>query len=116
MRETPSAMAFSSFDPGSAPTTSAVVFFDRLSETCPPAPSIKSRACWRDSVGSVPVTTYVWSASGRRFLQSQPEVFQSFQESLVPSIREEPCHCFCDRSSNAAHFSDLRGGGALESL
>ena len=34
---------------------SPVVFFDKLSDTCPPAASITSVARWRDSDGNVPV-------------------------------------------------------------
>src|SRR5712692_584187 len=60
----PSALAFSSFDPASAPTTRAVVFFETLSATCPPADSISSAALARDSDGREPVTTYICPASG----------------------------------------------------
>src|SRR2546422_7624324 len=60
----PSALAFSNLDPASAPTTRAVVFFETLSATCPPAASISSAAFVRESDGRVPVTTYVCPASG----------------------------------------------------
>src|SRR5215469_15412628 len=55
----PNDRAFSSFEPGSAPTTRNVVIFDTEFVTRPPAASIIAEACSRDSDGSVPVMTTV---------------------------------------------------------
>ena len=49
MTGTPSAFALSSLEPASTPATRAVVFFETLSVTCPPAASITSAALARES-------------------------------------------------------------------
>src|SRR5664280_3557930 len=54
---TPSDFALSSLLPGSSPAMTAVVFFDTLPLTFPPADSIAAVACSRERLGSVPVRT-----------------------------------------------------------
>ena len=53
----PSVRAFSALLPGSAPTTTAVVFLLTDPATLPPSRSIASVASSRDIVASVPVST-----------------------------------------------------------
>src|SRR5882762_2541213 len=63
MTGTPSSTALSSFDPGSAPATTKLVFLLTEDVTRPPLVSIRARASSRVMPGSDPVNTNCWPAN-----------------------------------------------------
>ena len=96
---TPSSVALVSFEaPGSAPTTTAVVFLDTLPGLFPPWALIASAAASRLNPSSVPVTTTdrpsrVWATSSAEFdrayidheVEYHRAVLNALDDMLIPN-------------------------------
>ncbi len=121
---TPSACAFSSFDPASLPATTQSVFFDTDPATLPPSDSIISLASSRVSVGSVPVRTNVLpanafgAASASPSLSGQSEAGgeQAVDHLLVVRLGEEAVDALGDDRSDVGNGEQLRDVGAAQPL
>ncbi len=105
---TPSSSALVSLAwPGSAPTTTAVVFFDTLPGDLPPRTLIASSAASRDRPSSVPVTTIDMPAKRlrhvRRFWSNEVQArgAQLLDDAAVRLVGEPRVHTRCDRRADA---------------